>query len=422
MIDISKAKPYVSADLISDYFSLQDILELSANKEEVKEEDKKSENEQKEDEDDDEKLFLLPSEPLPLDSLALANADLKVKMNDIVVVGTDKRAAANLTASLKDSVLKTSFDFKESFDTDGNQKTVESLSGTIDLNAVKPESSEITAKIDGKDIVVEEFLQKFVNERFKGGVLNLSANLKTFGNNVHQFASNLNGNTTVLLENAFMSNHIAMVIGGDILGQILDLLKVPFNNDDENLVDMQCAVVNLNFKDGLASFDKKIAIETSKMHATVSGDLNLGTERMDLSLAIDTQSGLKLGLLDTLANLIKVKGTFSEPSVGISAMGTATTAATIGAAIMTGGLSFAGQAAVDMAVPTISPCSKALGRPVASSKVNAGKAKSKETKSVSKPAADEEKANEAEKTPEQKKAEQAKQLFKGIADAIINKQ
>lgn len=404
-IDISKDKPYISANMVSDYFSLEDIINLSSND---KKEASVSQDDNTDTDDEEEKLFLLPSEPLPLDSFGLVNADIKLNINNAVVTGTAKKASADVNASLKDSVLKASFDLKERENKDKSSKTLESLTGKFTINAVNPDSAEITANLNGKDILTEEILQQFISDKLRGGTLNLSADIKTTGNSVHQLAANLNGNTTLLFENASVSNNMAMKLGGDVLAQILNLLKIDFTKKEtsEQLVDLQCAVVNLDFKDGLASFNNKIAIETDKMFATVSGDLNLGTERMDLSLSIDSQEGLKLGLFDTLANLIKIKGTFSEPSVGISAIGMATTAATVGAAIMTGGLSFVGQSAYEMAKPNTSPCSYALGKPVASSKFSKKKAE---------PSADSVKPEAAKQNKEETKA---LKLLKGIAESL----
>ncbi len=418
LIDLAKSKPYISTDLKADYFSLEDFVDFEANGK--NDTDTPVQNKK---EDEDEQLFILPTDTLPFDKLGLVNADLKASIADAVVTGTQKRASANVTASLKDSVLKTSFDAKERENESKTSKTTESLNGTVNLNAVNPSSATVTAKINGKDILMEEILQKFIHEKMQGGTLNLTADIQTKGNSVHQFASNLNGKTTVLFENATMSNNIVMALGGDILGQIMNLLKIDKSKSQGQIVDMQCAVVNLDFKDGVSDFKKKIAIETSKMFATVSGDLNLGAERMDLSLSVDSQEGLKLGLVDTLADLIKIKGTFKEPSVGISAVGTATTAATVGAAIMTGGLSLVGQSAYGMVKPTGSPCSDALGKPVASSKMTKKKAEAKPVQQTSAPA---KAANqEGTKQPLTKKEKQkavAAKVLNGIATTLKNQE
>lgn len=354
-IDLSEAKPYIHAALQSKYFSLPDILDISSSNGtsaavSASGDDKVTNSDAKE-----EDIFLLPSDPLPFSYLSMVNADVEFDADDIVITGTNKRAKADIQASVKDSVLHLSFDATEK-----RSNTNEVIDGELSLNAKDSSNAIAELKLNGHNIIIEEVLKNFVSNDIQGGIVTLIADLKTHGDSIHRLSSNLNGNISLLVEQASVKNSIIMNIGGDVFAQIIDLLKIDFKEQKENIVDIQCAAANLNFKNGQASFNKKIALETSRLFATISGDLNLSTERMDLSLSIDSQEGLKLGLFDTLANLIKIQGTFSEPSVGVSVMGTATTAATVGAAFMTGGLSFIGQTAFDVLKPSSNPCAEAL--------------------------------------------------------------
>ena len=69
-----------------------------------------------------------------------------------------------------------------------------------------------------------------------------------------------------------------------------------------------------------------------------------------------------INLSGALAGLVRVKGTLAEPSVGLDEIGAAKTAASVGAALATGGLSILGEALISGATRDEHPCLTALGK------------------------------------------------------------
>jgi hypothetical protein len=90
----------------------------------------------------------------------------------------------------------------------------------------------------------------------------------------------------------------------------------------------------------------------------MAGRVNLGSETIDLSIRPQAKGGIGVG---DLANLVKVKGTLANPSVGIDVAGAAGAAAQIGIGVMTGGLSILAKGLFDNATME-APCKTALGR------------------------------------------------------------
>jgi hypothetical protein len=143
------------------------------------------------------------------------------------------------------------------------------------------------------------------------------------------------------------------------LNKLADAVN-PFRNVDAT-TEVTCAVIRLPLANGVARVDRSIAFETNKIGATASGSLDFGSETLDLSIKPQVRKGISLNI-DQFASLVHFRGPFSAPTVGVDAMATAETAATLGAAIATGGTSLLGQVLLKSATAdSAAPCQIALG-------------------------------------------------------------
>jgi hypothetical protein len=125
---------------------------------------------------------------------------------------------------------------------------------------------------------------------------------------------------------------------------------------------LQCAVIRLPLKNGIASIDRSIAGETNKLGATASGTLDFRSETLDLSIKPQIRQGIPIAV-PQVAELVRFRGPFTSPSVGIDATATAATVARLGAAVYTGGLSIIGESLIAQATADPgAPCQIALGR------------------------------------------------------------
>ncbi len=125
---------------------------------------------------------------------------------------------------------------------------------------------------------------------------------------------------------------------------------------------MSCAAVRFVLNDGLASAEDGIALRTDKVDVIGSGTVNLRDEALDLGIRPRARGGVGLSITTPLAGLVRVSGTLAKPSMGIDAVGTLKTAASIGAGVATGGLSTLGELLVDKVVADSDPCRTALGK------------------------------------------------------------
>jgi hypothetical protein len=113
----------------------------------------------------------------------------------------------------------------------------------------------------------------------------------------------------------------------------------PFRNVDAS-TELQCAVVRLPLRSGVATIDHSIAVETNRLVASASGTLDFRTETIDLSIKPQIRQGVSIDLTQ-VAQLVRFQGPFIAPTVGVDAAATAVTVAKIGAAVSTGGIGLA---------------------------------------------------------------------------------
>jgi hypothetical protein len=111
----------------------------------------------------------------------------------------------------------------------------------------------------------------------------------------------------------------------------------------------------------MATTDRGIAFETSKMTVVSSGTANLKTETIDFSLRPNPRDSAGIGAGE-LAKLMRVRGTLTEPTVGIDEAQAAKTALSVGASRAGGKLSALVQSLTGGSAVDPTPCATALGK------------------------------------------------------------
>jgi hypothetical protein len=140
--------------------------------------------------------------------------------------------------------------------------------------------------------------------------------------------------------------------------KILSLLNSGITGNEPT--DLTCAVFNINSKNGYLELDKSIAMETKKLNMLVDGSVDLRTEKLDLLIKPSVQEGLRTGVAQIIAGLTKISGNFNSPSVAIDTSGAAKKALSIGAALLTGGVSMLGEKVATTMIEDKNPCYTAL--------------------------------------------------------------
>ncbi len=240
--------------------------------------------------------------------------------------------------------------------------------GKLDVPASGAAVLALTVNARDLDLGVE--LAAFgVLRDVKGGKTSVKADLRSRGASLHDWAANASGNVIISTGPATITN--ARLNLDSVFDQLAKAGN-PFRETDPT-TELKCAVIRLPLVDGVARIDRSVALETQKVGVTVNGTLDLRQETFDLTFKPQLREGVRIEL-PQVAELIRLHGPMRHPQVSIDAMATVATAARIGAAFGTGGLSEIGVAIFGGAERGgAGPCAVALGgRATGSSPAAAG--------------------------------------------------
>ena len=234
-----------------------------------------------------------------------------------------------------------------------------SLLARAQIDASRGQDAALSLHAEAKNLDLAAILTAAgVHRELHGGKTELKVELTARGSSLHSWMSTANGNVVALVGPATVAG------GKATQDSSLDRLAGSVNafREIDAQTQLQCVVVRLPLKNGVANIDRSIAAETSKIGATASGTLDFRDEMIDLSFHPQIREGIRIEV-PQVAQLVRVRGPFSSPSVGVDATATAATVARLGAAVYTGGLSILGESLLAEArADPGAPCEIALGR------------------------------------------------------------
>ncbi|MCW0234520.1 MAG: AsmA family protein [Ferrovibrio sp.] len=236
---------------------------------------------------------LFSKDPLPLDGLNAVDAVLAYKAEQFRAPMLDAQGVV-LNLTLKDGVLN----LKPAIANLSNG----SLNGDVTLNG---KAKSISARLDGKGVVLSEYLQKngISDIVRRGGPTDLALDVTSSAVSVRQMMAGLNGKLVLKVgEGELKEEYIRQFLPG--LARAVSALDRATAK-----TKLHCVVSGLDFKNGVV-MPKAILAETGSMTMTGDGTANLGTEQLDLRLV---PSSRDTGLAAALPP-VKVRGSFTDPS------------------------------------------------------------------------------------------------------------
>ena len=237
-----------------------------------------------------------------------------------------------------------------------------SLQGRMDLDASPGHEPVLTLHLEAKGLDAAALLAVTGSKReIRGGKTDVKIDVVARGDSPRQWASSATGNVVALVGPASLGNTKL-----DLESPLTRLSEAmnPFLKVDPS-TELQCAVARLPLKNGVAQIDRSIALETAKYGASASGSIDFRSETLDLAIKPQVREGVPIKV-PQVAELVRFRGPFKSPAVAIDAVGAATTAARIGAAVYTGGLSIIGESLLSSATGAGGNlCHVALGRSAA---------------------------------------------------------
>jgi uncharacterized protein involved in outer membrane biogenesis len=287
-------------------------------------------------------------EPLPLGALRAIDADLQLKVGELrsrdnvfqsvelplKLVGgrlavkplKARHAGGNLTATLE-------------LDSTATPKL------NLDLSLLQFEMGKLPA-VQRKGTI-------------EGGPADLTVKGAGSGQSVAAIMGGLNGKLLLKVGQGRIPNNVADKPGVGLILKTFGTLNPLAKSEPYS--KLECGVVNFSIKDGIATTDKGIAVQTDKMTMVGSGAVNLKTEQLDLGMRPYAREGIGLNI-GTIAGAGRIGGTLAEPKLKIDAANALKVGATAGAAVMTFGLSTLAQGIFDKQTADPAPCDTALGK------------------------------------------------------------
>jgi hypothetical protein len=234
------------------------------------------------------------------------------------------------------------------------------VGGSLVVDAAAGRAGTIALDVRGKGIQAGQLAAATGRKgTFSGGSTDAAIALRGPGESMRRFMAGANGEIRIVLGPMRVSG-LPLDGGGDVLSSVADA-AMPGRRKDP-YTDVQCAVVRLPVRDGIATSQRSIAYETTRVNIVAAGTIDFRTEALDLAIRPTVKEGLGVGVAN-LAELVKVTGTLADPSIGLDTLGSARAALSVGGALVTGGLSLLGERLLSSQTGDPSPCRTALGQP-----------------------------------------------------------
>jgi len=326
-INLAGKRPALTAKLSSNSI---DLVELSGGESEAVAAKKEK------------KARVFSSDPLPLEGLKSADADVTINAKQI------KTSSLVLKKTKIGLTLKNGNLFIKPLST---LLAGGSLNGSIGLNA-SGKTAILVADINIKGLEPSQLPQ--LKDKITGGKTDVTIKVKGSGNSVSQIMAGLNGKLLAKMAKGELKDSKTKAAGTDLFSMLN-----PSGTREGTLIE--CGVINFNIKDGIATADKGIAIATNKMNVIGSGTIDLKTEKLDIGITPQAREGAGISV-GQLAGLVRLGGTLANPKPGVDTKAALTAGVSAGAAVATGGLSILAQGLIGGSDVDEDPCATALGK------------------------------------------------------------
>ena len=268
------------------------------------------------------------NQPLGLDALPQAQAALALRVARLLAPGLPPLSKLNLQLNLQPGRLRAD---PLSFGVAG---------GTLNGSLSADRNGAVALRAQAANLSLDELLRAAGSSGYaRGGTLLLRADLDMNGHTPHALAAGANGELLLAVNDTTLGQGVSP-LGTDVLRTVLQALTLRPDLKLSSHID--CAVLRLPLKGGVAAIDRSIALETDQLAVSAKGQLRFDDETLALAFAPTPKHGLKLNPLG-LAQLVVLKGPWQDPKVQLDAQGLVGMAATLGLAGVTGGASLLAQ-------------------------------------------------------------------------------
>lgn len=281
-----------------------------------------SDEEETEDAADVESEFLFSDEPISNSWLDSANIDLDVSAGHAILTRADVHDV-HVRVRLWDSELDIyPFSFRELEGSVDGQLHLEPAADGYSFDAslsVENMHIGVRASDDHDRLSLPPLAGNFVI----GGS----------GRSLHELLASANGKIDFQQGAGVMRKTGAGVLFGDLVTEVVRTLN-PLSKS-QTQTKLECGIHKIDIVDGVATIEN-LALQSDQLTVIASGNVDFATEKLDLSMRAKPREGFGVSLGAIANSFLKLGGTLKKPGISMDA---ASSVATTGAAVATGGLS-----------------------------------------------------------------------------------
>lgn len=208
----------------------------------------------------------------------------------------------------------------------------------------------VKAAAMGERVYIGEILKQiYIDDVISGLPVNIDFYVEAQGANMSKIMQTITGPVLVYsVDRGFAhADLVEYMYGGDFLTTLRHNVEDMFTGNKRDMIVIDKAISNVKLRNGLIETQNGVAVETHVINLRLAGNLDLGKETIQMSLASVPVRGLKLSLSGNLVNAMQITGNLAEPDFKING---AAVAEKVGSAVgiglllspLTGGLSIAG--------------------------------------------------------------------------------
>ena len=250
----------------------------------------------------------VPNDKVPYEVLKQVNAYALLNVKSLVVNPEITLNNVALNATLMNGVL------------DVKPLTLNVGGGEVSLNAnVNASQQKIQLAAVSKGIIVQQLYTPLVaanNGKFgivSGGNVDVDVNVATSGATYRQLVENADGQVIVIADKSVVRPGDLSLLSGNFITQLLKTLRIDTSKAAD--MDVNCAVVRANIKNGVASFPKGIAFSAKPLNVVGNGSLNLKSDALDFTVRPYSGQIIDANLAQALSSFLKIKGTVESPKI-----------------------------------------------------------------------------------------------------------
>ena len=216
--------------------------------------------------------------------------------------------------------------------------------------------SEVSLK--AKQIPMEAVLAFSKGGMFQGGIFEADISLKGLGSSLAELFETGSGSIELDVYRSGIQYKTLETVGADLLSNIVAMVN-PYTDRDDYIA-VECGVIHFDIVNGVATTRNGLALKTDRVTVLGGGAITFPDEAVKLVIAPKPRHGVGISAT-TIAKMIRVGGTLTQPEIEADPKGFFKSGAAIGAAIFSGGLSLLGQALLDRVQANSEVCKIAQG-------------------------------------------------------------